>query len=247
MHTSNSKLDELVDWFRWAKDNPCNWNICAPFNQLHPRVVFFKSVPDNARFHDVGAGSGNLAVFKDWLMPPRPDIRLTGISLLPGEKQHLYEKWIIDPWTRNLAFDGAHWDAIYASHFIEHIDDQFGFLEWSVANLKPGGQLYLEWPSPATRELPRRALIKEMTGVDMLAVSFYDDQTHLEKTPGSAVFADYLRQLGMLVEKDGIIIMPYFQDKLLQEYFAMSDDYLAQAAWFLKTGWCSHIVARKPG
>jgi SAM-dependent methyltransferase len=168
---------------------------------------------------------------------------MTAISLLPGEKEENYEKWMIQPWTRGLSTEP--WDAIYASHFIEHLDDQDGFLSWCAENLKPGGKLYLEWPSVHSRELPGRQILEQATGLKLSISAFKDDPTHKEMTPASNVFASHLRNVGMEIEQEGAVSMPYFTDKLLQDFFAGADGYCAQAAWFLKTQWCTYIVARK--
>lgn len=238
------EAQELFDWFLQNKASPQKWDLAATYHQLHPRTIFVKNLPEEATLFDAGAGSGNLAVFKDWLEPKRPDIRMTGISLLPGERQSLYERWMLEPWTRELQADNC--DAIYASHFIEHLEDQRGFLEWSAANLKPGGKLYLEWPSAESRGLPSRQAVLNATGVELPITAFSDDETHQPKTPSSDVYAAILRTQGLVIEQEGIIEMPYFTDKLLQDFFAGGDLFLAQAAWFLKTRWCTYIVARKP-
>jgi hypothetical protein len=49
-----------------------------------PRVRFFKSTQPDARLLDLGAGDGGMEVFRQWLSPPREDIRMYAVSLEMG-------------------------------------------------------------------------------------------------------------------------------------------------------------------
>jgi SAM-dependent methyltransferase len=238
-----SQLDELVAWIADCSAARQDWKLLETFNQLHPRTLFFKNLPPDARMLDCGAGDGSMAHFKEWLVPKRPDISLTGLSLRPGQFQALYDQWLIEFWTPDLNIEPC--DAIFACHFIEHIEDPAAFLGWCDRQLRPGGSLYLEWPEPATYELPPAHEITEATGLHLGISNYLDDSTHRGSPPSPIEVSRILKRMGFHVEVNRTIAMPFFVDKLLQEHFVTQDAYLAQAAFWLKTGWCHCTIARK--
>ena len=50
-----------------------------------PRFYFFKTMPYNAKCLDVGAKSGGILSWKEWLPPVRKDLRMFANDIVEGE------------------------------------------------------------------------------------------------------------------------------------------------------------------
>ncbi|MGA9853584.1 MAG: methyltransferase domain-containing protein [Gammaproteobacteria bacterium] len=237
-------LDEIVHWFKARREPQLSkGSIQELLHLLHPRGLFLKTLPKGATLLDMGAGDGGLAILKAWPFPPRPDIKLYAYSLSKGENFRDYDGYEIGNWEEaRPVFKGITFDAIFCSHFIEHISDPRIFLQWCREKLAPQGRLYLEWPSPHSLQLPSRTDL-EAAGVNLIISNYRDDHTHRE-LPERQKILGILEELGFTTEQTGFIHLPFLEDELLAHFAAKGrNGYEVQAAFWSKTLWAQFIVA----
>lgn len=239
--------ESLAAWFHQARTPRLRRERAIEcFYSCHPRVVFLKTLKSDANVLDVGAGNGSLEVFRNWLEPQRPDLRMYAYSLEKGERFDAYTGYELGNWENGPpAFRGVEFDAIIASHFIEHVSDPLAFLNWAAASLGPGGRIYVEWPSPNSLRLPSR---KELLacGVDIIISNFHDDNTH-RQMPDRAALLVALEGAGWLIDQQGTVKLPYFEEELLASCDEPPMDASAKlSAFWSKTRWTQYFVASRP-
>src|SRR5882672_1725504 len=130
----NVGKEQLIEWY---------WRV-------HPRFNFFKSVVPNARVLDVGAGSGGLPFWRQFLAPDRSDVRLFGTDLVKPLNASLYDDFRIADLNEGIPFPEAAFDALIASHILEHVTAPAKTLAELAKRLCRGGLAYVEMPSPRT-------------------------------------------------------------------------------------------------
>jgi len=92
----------------------------------------------------------------------------------------------------SLQFDDIpdnHFDAILMTHIIEHLHNGDAVIEGLLKKLKPGGYIYIEYPSARSVNFPS----KQGT------LNFYDDSTHVR------IYT--LNELKSLLEKSGCSVL----------------------------------------
>lgn len=247
MNKPTAQFESIKHWFqcdRQVTAIPLD-HVLESYHSMHPRAVFVKSLPTNAVLLDVGAGDGGLEVFRRWPAPARPDIRLFAYSLEKGSSFDEWDGYQLGNWDEGPPdFDGRKFDAIYSSHFIEHIKDASSFLRWCASMLTEGGRVYIEWPSANSLSSPAMSELKEI-GFKHLTGNFRDDPTHKE-LPDRIEVVRQLRKNGLVVDAEATIRMPVFEDALLQHYRATDDVVSLQFAYWLRTGWCQFVAAHLP-
>lgn len=239
-------LDEIVNWYQTRREPQLSKEkIQELLHLLHPRGLFLKTLPKDATLLDMGAGDGGLAVLKTWPFPPRPDIKLYAYSLSDKDGNFRnYNGYEIGNWEESKpVFRGITFEAIFCSHFIEHISDPEVFLQWCRQKLAPEGRLYLEWPSPYSLQLPSRTDL-EAAGVNLIISNYRDDHTHRE-LPDRQKILGFLEQSGFTMEQTGYIHLPFLEDQLLAHFAGGRgrNGYEVQAAFWSKTLWAQFIVA----
>jgi SAM-dependent methyltransferase len=219
----------------------------------HPRYRFFKSLPSNATLLDVGAGSGGTAIWREWGNPHRMDIRLFGFDLPPDENNHawdhtahhLYEKWQYGNLeTTPLDFDDGFFDAAMFSNVLEHVENPFEILANSFAKLKPGARVYIEIPTPASKNLPT-AVELAAREMPVMVANFYDDSTHIE-TYTLTTIAEAARQSGYIVDEGGIVRNPFLEDKMFRYGLENHDSELLLHGYWSATGWVQYLILQRP-
>lgn len=104
-------------------------------------------------------------------------------------------------------------EAVIACHFIEHVSDPHAFLDLAGRRLAPGGRIYVEGPrAGALRFPPRTELLARE--VDVIISNFHDDFTH-RQLPDRAVLLATLARSGWLVDQQGVVKLPFFEEELL--------------------------------
>lgn len=132
--------------------------------------AFVDSLPPGARLLDVGCGNNSPMQIK----LHRPDIYYVGLDIgdynqtTPEKYADRYILTIPERFTAAIGELGQTMDAVVSSHNIEHCFDPEGTLEAMLDTLKPGGRIYLSFPSEASANLPHRKG----------CLNFYDDPTH---------------------------------------------------------------------
>jgi SAM-dependent methyltransferase len=71
--------------------------------------------------------------------------------------------------------DAARYDAVVASHVLEHLDDPYAVAERLAEKVRPGGLFYVEVPAPASDRFPRAR--DGWLGIKG-CLNFHDDPTH---------------------------------------------------------------------
>ncbi len=209
---------------------------------MHPRLVFLKNLPLNTVLFDIGAGDGNLRMFREWIAFPRADIVFVGASLEHGSNTRAYDEFIVgDIEQIELQFEQHRPTAAFMSHFVEHLKDPAGFLERLAKLLPQGASLYVEWPSPHSTRLPSRKIAGE-AGFDMMTLNFFDDSTHVRAYSIEEV-CGFLQTGGFQTISSGTISMPYLADQLKHHGIAKPDKYLLTVATWLKTRFASYVQA----
>lgn len=249
MHRTESRgmdIQDVVDWYR----KPRKASIPASkalelYFQFHPRTAFLKTLPPSAAVVDIGAGDGSLSTFRGWPEPARHDLKLYAYSLEKGEKFDEFDGYEIGDW--NVArpvFGGMLFDGIVSAHFIEHIDDAGTFIDWAADRLAAGGRAYVEWPSPASLDLPPLNKLHD-AGVPLVISRFDDDCTH-QYLPDRDVVAARATQAGLRVAASGTIRLPWLEDALLASFRDAADRFPAQAAFWSWTQWSQYLVLERP-
>jgi 2-polyprenyl-3-methyl-5-hydroxy-6-metoxy-1,4-benzoquinol methylase len=211
---------------------------------FHPRFQFFKTLPRDARFLDIGAGSGALLLWREHFEPARADIRMFAIDLAMGEHFAGYEaSQIGDVEEQGIRFDGA-FDAAIASHIIEHLKDPKGFLGMVFARLAPGGRIYLETPAPQSKDLPKTSEMAAR-GVPVMISSFFDDASHVE-TIELRTLIDWARAAGFAIETAGTVRVPFMEDPLMQYAADNADAEMGLYGYWSATQWAQYLILRRP-
>jgi len=208
---------------------------------FHPRTSFLKNLPRDSKVVDIGAGDGSLSVFVNWPAPERSDLELHAYSIEKGASFDKFKSYELSDW--NVAppeFQGRRFDAVVCAHFIEHIADPQTFIDWAARKLNPGGRIYLEWPSPASLELPSRTELVPL-GVDLMISAFHDDASHRELPDMDAISAACVAS-GFKIECRGIVRLPWLEDEMLAHFRKDADGFPRQAAFWSRTGWSQYLI-----
>lgn len=215
------------------------------YQQCHPRALFLKTLPAGATLLDLGAGEGSMHVFRSWPPPARPDVKLYAFSLEKGKHFDSYDGFELGDWNQQQPdFGGMQFDAIFSSHFVEHIQDPRSLAVWAASRLKPCGRLFTEWPSEASLKAPGNRLLRSH-GIFLRIGTFLDDATH-HALPSTELIHSSMRDSGLEVEVAGTIRLPVFENGLLDLYHRTSNTIALQFAYWSLTGWCQYAIAAKP-
>lgn len=238
--------NQIESWFRKERDPLMSSQACVEYmHLLHPRAIFIKTLKRNAKILDMGAGDGSLAIFRNWPQPVRSDLQMFAFSLEKGANFDSYDRYELGDWERNPPlFDGMSFDAIFASHFIEHVSDPLAFVRWAAQRLTDDGRLYLEWPSQKATSLPPRDDVIGK-GINIIISNFYDDHTHRDIPKTNSVIRQ-IEKCRLEVDQQGIIRFPFFEDEVLAHFAKDNADPAAvQLAFWSKYRWSQYVIASK--
>ena len=208
--------------------------------RLHPRFVFFKGVPPNASLLDVGAGSGGLAFWREHLDPQRTDISLYGIDLNVPITRNLYADFAIANLDEGLPFADRTFDAVFASHILEHVKDPAEVIAGLAARLRVGGRAYIEMPTPASKALPSAQTYRDR-GWPMMISNFHDDATHRDTFP-LAELIETAGRAGLSCVESGVVSSPHLEDALIARGYAWRDEELLLYGYWSKTRWAQYAI-----
>ena len=238
-------VDAIVEWFNRPRTTHTGRDqVMELYFTFHPRTAFLKNLPQDAVVADIGAGDGSLSVFRKWPLPGRKDLRLFAYPIEKGRLFDEFEGFEISDW--NVApprFDDRQFDGVVCAHFIEHIADPTSFARWAAPRVKPGGRIYLEWPSPNSLDLPSRKEL-EAAGVPLIISRFDDDGTHRD-LPDRDAMVEALRIAGFRIEAQGLVRLPWLEDEMLAHYRDADDGFPRQAAFWSYTGWSQYLVVER--
>lgn len=153
--------------------------------------AFFNKLAPNCHVLDVGCGNDSPMLFKSRF----PDGHYTGIDV--SDYRHsvpimadAYHVTTSAGFAQKIAEFTDEFDAVTSSHNLEHCEDREATLAAMAKALKPGGLLYLSFPSQASIGFPSR------TGT----LNYKDDDTHVGEPPE-------LLQTIQILESSGLEIL----------------------------------------
>jgi SAM-dependent methyltransferase len=210
---------------------------------LHPRYQFLKSVPAYSKLLDVGAGSGGLQFWREWGKPQRLDIEMYAVDIAKGEHFDRYAAYQICDIERDvLCLPVNTFDAIDMSHVLACTTDKPLVLRKLADALSPGGRLYMEIPTPDTRQYPpREEFLKN--GIQISTLNFFDDPTHID-TLSPHELRELVCGMGLHIVEQGTIQNPFLEDQLIAYGVEQGDAEVTTYGVWSKLRWAYYVVAQ---
>jgi SAM-dependent methyltransferase len=209
--------------------------------RMPPRLRYFypRFKGESFALLDIGCGNHSASITKKWF----PRCRYSGVdremyNIDETDLRSADHFFLLDLDRSNLEeIPDGHFDAILASHVIEHLHSGLKVLQILVSRkLKPGGLIYVEFPSIRSLALPN------MPGT----LNFCDDETHIRLYDVKDV-ANALLDNGMRIIRAGrrrcidrILLMPI---KILRETVRRHE---LRGGWFWDLlGFADFVFAQK--
>ena len=209
----------------------------------HPKYCFFKSIPENGKLLDIGAGPGSLIGWKYWFDPQRTDLNMYAIDIIEGEHFKKYSEYkICDINKDGIDYPDNFFDSILCNHVIEHISNwKYLFTEIKRV-LKPGRTGYLELPTLESTKIPSREIfLKE--GFNCSTLNFYDDPTHI-KTDSLKNLEKMFEEIGVCIIGKGFIENKFLEDKLVKYGFDNQNENLTTYGLWSKFKFCQYLIIK---
>jgi SAM-dependent methyltransferase len=200
----------------------------APFVRPHGKEAFLKAMRAGDRVLDVGCGNNS---------PMRAKLCATAVHYtgldIGDYNQRLdsiksADEYIVTSpaeFASTIEASVSTFHAVVSSHNLEHCDEPDRVLTAMCAALKPGGRLYLSFPSEATVKFPRRR--KD-------TLNFFDDPTHTQP-PNLAHVLAILRKSDLQIEFMAVRHRPFIP--MLIGLVLEPISYVTQRAMPLGTTW----------
>lgn len=140
----------------------------------HGKDRFLMMINSKGSLLDVGCGNNSPYHIKSML----PDVYYTGIDIgdYNQEKPNIADKYILtdpDQFADTIAGMPDSFDAVISSHNLEHCNHRDKTLDAMIKALKPGGFIYLAFPTEKSVNFPSRKG----------TLNYFDDTTHKENPP----------------------------------------------------------------
>lgn len=139
------------------------------------RDGFLKKINPKGELLDVGCGNNSSYYIKN----QQPNIIYTGIDIgdYNQTKPNLADHYIIttpEKFSETIANLPTLFDAVVSAHNLEHCSDREKTLDAMIKVLKPGGYMFLSFPTEASVHFP---------GPRKGTLNYYDDKTHKGTPP----------------------------------------------------------------
>ena len=211
-----------------------NTKLRSPMNSirclLRPRGkhAFLRQLPAHARILDVGCGNNSPFVVKTIL----PHCHYTGVDIGDHNqtKPNVADEYLLtnpEDFARRISLFVACFDAVISAHNLEHCLDRVATLEAMLNSVKPGGLLYLSFPSEGSVHLPSRT----KGG----ALNYFDDDTHLHAPPDYRQTIEKIEQAGFSIRFCAQEYRPFVLSLvgLVQEPLSRLRNRVMQGTWAL--------------
>jgi SAM-dependent methyltransferase len=152
--------------------------LVADYWAMHPRFLFLKNTPPNAKVLDFGASDGGMSFWPGWMHPVRDDISLFAIDVAHGSQFYRYAGAdVVDVTKSPSRFTSASFDAVICAMTLEYIQNARGALAEIARITRPGGSLFVEYSGEYAVKVPRRT---ELERLQLFSdpINFYDDEDH---------------------------------------------------------------------
>lgn len=153
----------------------------ALLRRLNPRYAHLPAPPQDGPFRilDIGAGPEDGRIARTLF--PSAHVEAVNIAV-PADAQRdafdVYHRRDLNEDDLSFLPDNG-FDYVVSSHTIEHLEDGPRAVALMCRKVRPGGRIYLEWPSVESETFPIRGL----------GLNFYDDATHLRTYPRADIEA----------------------------------------------------------
>lgn len=202
------------------------------------KEAFLKQLPQSAMILDVGCGNNSPQFTKGIL----PHCHYVGLDVgnYNQDSPESADEYIIVPPERFAAkieeFVGT-FDAVISSHNLEHCTDRATVLNNMLKALKPGGALYLSFPSADSMRFPNRAG----------TLNYQDDLTHQDTPPSFGTTVATISDTGCIIEYASSRYQPALRWLIGLYHEAQSaQNQLVDVETWAFWGFESVIWARKP-
>lgn len=197
------------------------------YNLILRRRSFFtliRRLPAGAAVLDVGCGNNSPFVYKSL----RPDIYYVGVDVgdYHQSSSHLADEYHLFSETSfacDLATIGRKFDLVVSSHNLEHADDRDATLCAMVGLVRPGGLIYLAFPTEYSTTFPSRSR----------TLNYFDDPTHKGLPPDFDQVTSTLVRGGFSILVSERSYKPWLLSILgrMQEPLARRNSTIYQGTW----------------
>jgi SAM-dependent methyltransferase len=185
---------------------------------------FLSQLGRRSKVLDVGCGNDSSFNYKTLF----PDLYYVGIDIgdYNQKKPIMADEYIItspEKFSEGIAELAPSFDAVISSHNLEHCNDRHNTLKSMLSVLKPGGEIYLSFPSEKSINFPKRNR----------TLNYYDDETHKLTPPKFDAIIDFLKTNNFSIEYSSRQYQPLFLRVLgfIQEPFAAYKNTIFQGTW----------------
>ena len=154
---------------------------------------FIKKLSPRATILDVGCGGSQVLVVKTF----QPHCRYIGIDIQDfrqsDEAKLAMDEYLIvnpDEFPDSIKNLGQQFDAVICAHNLEHVNDRNGTLAAMFNVVKPGGRIYLSFPTEKSVDFPKRGK----------GLNYYADKTHKDLPPNFDEVVSKLRDSGFTID-----------------------------------------------
>ena len=138
---------------------------------------FLKKLNKSSEILDIGCGNVQTAKACKFFVR---NSYYCGVDIQREIKKSLSNKYIdkyiicdVNQFNNSISSIPKNFDAVICTHVLEHCEDRIKKLEIFLRKLKPGGQIYLSFPSEDSIYFPSRAG----------TLNYFDDPTHILNPP----------------------------------------------------------------
>lgn len=164
----------------------------AKFIKPKGKQAFLSGLTEFSYLLDVGCGNNSVLGVKNIL----PNCKYVGIDIADYNQSTTaltaMDRYIIaDPdfFAESIHEIETLFDAVICSHNLEHVNDPKAVLIAMISKIKPGGQIYLSFPTAESVNFPSRSG----------TLNYYDDETHNNCPPDLSNVIQILSDAGLIV------------------------------------------------